>query len=122
MPITAKYYSAPNTPQKSDQPISLGRAVSASDLSKKFEVKMSLKDDFAALRKKRAPHRAQVTKNLNQMKDKLNDKSLSLSSIKRYEETVNQKIATLESFDDKIGILSPKKWRPLRGESFISYH
>ena len=77
-----KYYSAPNTPQKSDQPISLGRAISVSDLSKKFEVKMSLKDEFAALRKKRAPHRAQVTKNLKQMKDKLDDKSLSISSIK----------------------------------------
>ena len=104
----AKYYSAPNTPQKSDQPISLGRAISVSDLSKKFEVKMSLKEEFAVLRKKRAPHRAQVTKNLKQMKDKLDDKSLSISSIKRYEETVNQKIATIESFDDKIDALFEK--------------
>ena len=31
-----KYYSAPNTPQKSEQPLSLGRAVSVSELSKNF--------------------------------------------------------------------------------------
>ena len=47
-----KYFSAPNTPQKSEQPLSLGRALSVSDLSKKFEVKMSLKDELIALRKK----------------------------------------------------------------------
>ena len=42
------------------------------------------------------------------MKDKLENKSLSLSSIKRYEETVNQKITILESFDDKIDALYDK--------------
>ena len=103
-----KYFSAPNTPQKSEQPLPLGRALSVSDLSKKFEVKMSLKDDLIALRKKRAPYRAQVTKKLNQMKEKLENKSLSLSSIKKYEETVNQKIAKLESFDDKMDALYDK--------------
>ena len=108
-----KYYSAPNTPQKSEQPLSLGRALSVSDLSKKFEVKMSFKDELTALRKKRAPYRAQVTKNVNQMKEKLDAKSLSLSSIKRYEETVNQKIAMIESFDDKIDALCDKHKVPL---------
>ena len=103
-----KFLSAPNTPQKSEQPVLLERALSFSDLSKKFEDKMLLKEDITALRKKRAPYRAQVTKNLTQMKEKLDDGSHSLSSIKRYEETVNQKVAMIESFDEKIDALYDK--------------
>ena len=62
-----KFLSAPNTPQKSEQPVLLERAVSFSNLSKIFDDKMPLKEEFSALRKKRAPYRAQVTKNLTQM-------------------------------------------------------
>ena len=103
-----KFLSAPNTPQKSEQPVLLERAVSFSNLSKIFDDKMPLKEEFSALRKKRAPYRAQVTKNLTQMKEKLTAGSLSLSSIKRYEETVNQKVAMIESFDEKIDALYDK--------------
>ena len=103
-----KFYSAPNTPQKSEQPVLLERALSFSDLSKKIEDKMPLKEEISALRKKRAPYRAQVSKNLTQMKEKLDAGSLSLSSILRYQETVNQKVAMIESFDDKIDALYDK--------------
>ena len=75
-----KYYSAPNTPLKAERSVQPKHKISISELTKSFKAKMALQETLTALNRKRAPHKAYVTKNLKAMQALLAKNELTLNS------------------------------------------